>query len=151
MRSLRPRGTTFGVLAAAVTAAFAVMVVVSLVYPALSAHRAKVRVRTLAEQSLPAGSVRTSSGVGGSGNGHYVGVASGHVDRAPAQVLSAPAPTAGDLGWEPIPDCGKDTVCWLSGAKDLILTLHVAPCVERGCPSGGTQVDAEVAEGGPNS
>jgi hypothetical protein len=55
------------------------------------------------------------------------------------------------MGWRPIPHCGKDLLCYVSDKGNRLLTLHVQPCTERGCPLGGSLVDAEVEEGGPNS
>ena len=131
------------------TVAFAGVVVYSLVLPPLRTYQDRQRFTRAAEQALPVGTTRTGSGVGGGGS--FTGVASGHLAAPPTAVLASPGVTPGSFGWTPIPDCGKGLVCFASKGKDFVLTLTVRPCIERGCPAGGSQIDAEVSRGGPNS
>ena len=131
------------------TVTFAGVVVYSLVLPPLRTYQDRQRFTRAAEQALPVGTLRTGSGVGGSGS--LTGVASGHLAAPPTAVLANPGVTPGSFGWTPIPHCGKGLACFASMGKDYVLTLTVSPCIERGCPTGGSQIDAEVSRGGPNS
>ena len=104
-----------------------------------------------AEQGLPVGTIRTYSGVGGGIGATPYGMASGHLAASPSAVLAHPGVRPGSFGWTLFPDCGKGLVCFASSGKDYILTLTVHPCTEIGCPAGGSQIDADVSRGGPNS
>lgn len=149
MRRLGRQGNRTALVLGSITVAFMAVVVYSLVLPPIRTYQEKQRFTHAAEQALPLGTVRTSSGVGGGGS--YTGVASGYLPKSPAQVLADPRVSPGTYGWSPIPDCGKQTLCFLSKGKDLVLTLTVGKCIELGCPAGGSLVDAEVTRGGPNS
>lgn len=149
LRRLGRQGNRTVLVLSTTTLVFAAVVVYSLVLPPLRTYQDRQRFTRAAEQALPTGTARTGSGVGGGGS--FTGVASGHLAAAPATVLAHPQVPAGAFGWTQIPDCGKGLACFASKGKDYVLTLTVSPCVERGCPVGGSQVDAEVSRGGPNS
>ena len=149
VRRLGRRGNRTALLMVTTTVVFAAVVVYSLVLPPLRTHQERQRFTRAAEQALPLGTVRTSSGVGGGGS--FTGVASGFLAAPPAAVLATPRVDPGSFGWTPIPDCGATLACFASAGKDYVLTLTVTPCIARGCPAGGSQVDAEVSRGGPNS
>ena len=149
LRRLGRQGNRTALVLITTTVAFAAVVVYSLVLPPLRTYQDRQRFTRAAEQALPAGAVRTSSGVGGGGS--FTGVASGRLAASPTAVLARPDVAPGSFGWTPIPDCGPGLVCFASKGKDYVLTLTVTPCIERGCPTGGSQVDAEVSRGGPNS
>ena len=149
LRRLTRQGNRTAVLLVATTTVFLAVVVYALVLPPIRTYQDRQRFTQAAEQALPANTVMTSSGVGGGGS--FTGVASGHLARPPAQVLADPRVPAGTFGWTQIPDCGKTLVCFLSGGKNFVLTITVGDCIERGCPAGGSLIDAEVSRGGPNS
>ena len=157
LRWINRQGNRTALVLVTSTVVLIVAMAYTLVGPPLRAYQDgeqdRQRFPQAVEQALPVGAIRTASGVGGGSgvSGSFTGVASGHLPATPAAVTANPGVRPGTYGWTLIPDCGAGLVCFASSGKDYLLTLTVHPCLERGCPAGGSQVDAQVSRGGPNS
>ena len=148
-RAFRTRNLVLvGVLG--ITLGFVLFAVFSLVYPAIHTHLVKQQLTAEAVAALPPGATVEDKGVVGSGS--LDGYAVGLVELSPAKVLALSFVPGGSQGWvTPIPNCGQAERCWLSRAKDHILTMKVAPCERVDCPTGSSLVTTDVAPGGPKS